>query len=169
MKWNRLPETKTASMHTKGRSPGMPNQDPVPESESVRRRMQNTRRRDTDLEVIVRSLLHRRGLRYRVDRPIQGVTRGRPDITFPTERVAVFIDGCFWHRCPRHGTDPKNNAEWWRTKLDANVERDRRHDRELVGAGWRVLRYWDHEDAVNIADSVEREVRSRRSTTKTRL
>lgn len=72
--------------------------------------------------------------------------RSRADIVFPRERVAVFVDGCFWHRCPVHGTTPKNNREWWVAKLDGNVERDRRVDEELRRAGWRIVRVWEHED-----------------------
>jgi DNA mismatch endonuclease (patch repair protein) len=108
--------------------------------------MQNTRRRDTSPEKLLRSALHRMGLRFRLDRsPIPGM-RSRADIVFPRERVAVFVDGCFWHRCPAHGTTPKNNREWWVAKLDGNVERDRRVDEELRRAAWRVVRVWEHED-----------------------
>lgn len=109
--------------------------------------MQNTRRRDTSPEKLLRSALHRMGLRFRLDRsPLPGM-RSRADIVFPRERVAVFVNGCFWHRCPVHGTTPKNNREWWVAKLDGNVERDRRVDEELRRAGWRVVRVWEHEDA----------------------
>jgi DNA mismatch endonuclease (patch repair protein) len=67
-------------------------------------------------------------------------------VVFVSPRVAVFVDGCFWHRCPSHGTDPKANSDWWREKLDANVARDRRHDRALIEARWMVVRVWEHED-----------------------
>jgi DNA mismatch endonuclease, patch repair protein len=66
---------------------------------------------------------------------------------FTRRRVVVFVDGCFWHGCPLHATEPKNNAEWWREKLAANMARDRRHDEELTSAGWTVLRIWEHENA----------------------
>lgn len=118
--------------------------------------MQNTRQRDTDVEVSVRRVLHRHGFRYRIDAPIPGVTRARPDIVFSSHKVAIFIDGCFWHRCPQHRTEPKHNADWWREKLDSNVARDRRHDLELARAGWTVLRYWEHEDPAVIAREVEK-------------
>lgn len=125
--------------------------------------MKNTRQRDTDVEMAIRRDIHARGLRYRVDKALPGVTRGRPDIVFSTEKVAVFVDGCFWHRCPIHGSNPKENGAWWKAKLDANVERDRRHERELASAGWHVLRFWEHEDAGAAADEIERIVLKRRA------
>jgi DNA mismatch endonuclease (patch repair protein) len=91
---------------------------------ATRSRMQRTRRRDTPAELALRTALHRRGLRYRIDYRILGVG-SRPDIAFIRSRVAVFVDGCFWHCCPIHGTRPKRNALWWQKKLDANVARDR--------------------------------------------
>ena len=81
--------------------------------------------------------------------------RRRADLVFPRARVAVFVDGCFWHRCPRHATSPKNNAAWWATKLDGNVARDRDTDERLAAAGWTVVRIWEHEDPVTAADAVE--------------
>ena len=75
---------------------------------------------------------------------------------FTRARVAVFVDGCFWHRCPEHATDPCANAAWWRAKLDANVARDRRNDNALRTAGWTVLRFWEHEPVSEIADDIER-------------
>ena len=70
--------------------------------------------------------------------------RTKPDFVFQSERVVVFVDGCFWHRCPLHGTSPANNAEFWRKKLDGNVERDRRVDALLAESGWRIVRFWEH-------------------------
>lgn len=119
---------------------------PPASTPSVRRRMQSTRQRDTPPEIALRSTLHRMGLRFRVDRPIEGVPRVRPDIVFVSARVAVFVDGCFWHACPKHGTIPKTNTDWWIRKLRLNVERDRRHDAALSAAGWKVIRIWQHED-----------------------
>lgn len=136
--------------------------DPVPSSELVRLRMQNTKQRDTPREMALRQALHARGLRYRVDRPIPGVTRGRPDLLFPTEKVAVFVDGCFWHSCPEHSTVPRSNKAWWVAKLEANVERDRRHTEELRSAGWEVIRFWEHEDMSKAAADVQATVYSRR-------
>jgi DNA mismatch endonuclease (patch repair protein) len=110
-------------------------------------------------ELSLRRELHRRGLRYRVDRaPLPGVRR-RADVLFPRQKVAVFVDGCFWHRCPLHGTSPSNNADWWRNKLDMNVARDRDTDECLAAAGWTVLRFWEHEPAEGAADTVVAAVR----------
>ena len=123
--------------------------------------MQRTKRRDTPAEVAIRKELYRRGLRYRVDAAIPGVTRSRPDIVFTAKKVAVYVDGCFWHSCPEHGTQPTANREWWEEKLAANVERDRRHDAELEAAGWVVIRIWEHEDPVEAADTIAAVLSSR--------
>lgn len=125
---------------------------PAPLNPTVSRTMSRVRRRDTKPELLVRRELHGRGLRYRVD--YRGV-RGHPDLAFTRARIAVFIDGCFWHRCPIHGTLPKNNADWWLAKLNRNVERDRETDAALREAGWTVLRYWEHDDPLEIADEIE--------------
>ncbi|MFJ6390271.1 very short patch repair endonuclease [Streptomyces sp. NPDC091972] len=104
------------------------------------------RRRDTRPERSVRSLLHAAGKRYRVDFRVdlEGA-RPRPDIAFTRARVAVFVDGCFWHSCPQHGTKPGVNQGYWQPKLERNVARDRANDRALVAAGWTVIRVWEHE------------------------
>jgi len=121
--------------------------------------MQRQGRRDTKPEVAVRRAVWRRGLRYRLDiSPVPG-TRRRADLVFTRARVAVYIDGCFWHRCPLHATTPKANREWWIEKLDANVARDRDTDRRLAEAGWTALRVWEHEDVEEAADRIERAVR----------
>ena len=134
---------------------------PPASDENVRRRMRRTRRRDTDGEVALRSILHRRGLRFRIDEPpLRGVRR-RADLVFRPARVAVFVDGCFWHVCPEHATWPKRNAEWWREKLEGNRRRDAETDRALALAGWQSMRVWSHEDAVVAADRVEAAVTSR--------
>lgn len=107
--------------------------------------MRANRRRDTGPEMVLRRELHRQGLRFRVDyAPIAGVPC-RADIVFPRARVAVFVDGCFWHACPEHGNLPRANEEWWRAKLDVNVARDRRTDETLSAKGWHVIRIWEHE------------------------
>lgn len=112
---------------------------------TVRKTMVANRARNTGPEMAVRRLVHRRGLRYRVNaRPLPHVRR-TADLVFRRERVAVFIDGCFWHACPIHGTSPKAHAEWWREKLRRNVERDRETDELLASAGWTVIRVWEHE------------------------
>ena len=117
---------------------------PPPSSELASRRMRHTRSRDTPPELAIRRLLHARGLRYRVDaRPVKALNR-RADLVFGPAKVAVFVDGCFWHSCPQHGSAPKANAVWWAEKLRRNVERDRDTDARLVSAGWMVLRIWEH-------------------------
>lgn len=132
--------------------------DPLPSSPVVRARFRAMPRRDSRPELALRRELYRRGLRYRVDSaPLQGLRR-RADVVFPRHRLAVFVDGCFWHRCPVHGTAPRNNAEWWRAKLERTVTRDRGTDAALVQAGWCVVRVWEHEDPVAAADRVVREL-----------
>jgi DNA mismatch endonuclease (patch repair protein) len=123
--------------------------------------MQLQRRRDTDAELALRSELHRRGFRFRVDFKIPGLRR-RTDVAFTRERVAVMVDGCFWHGCPEHGTWPKNNAEWWREKLKTNQRRDRDTDARLGEAGWAVVRVWEHEQPHAAADRVAGAVLGRR-------
>lgn len=123
--------------------------------------MQRQIRRDTEPELALRRTLWKRGLRYRVDvAPILG-TRRRADLVFTRIKVAVYVDGCFWHRCPIHATTPKANRAWWIEKLDANVVRDRDTDRRLREAGWTAVRIWEHEDPDEVADRVERVVRER--------
>lgn len=127
---------------------------PPASSPDALRRMRAARRRDTGPELAVRSELHRRGYRFFVDRaPIAGLRR-RADLVFPRRRVAVYVDGCFWHGCPEHGTWPKANADWWRAKLKANRARDRDTDRSLQAAGWTVVRAWEHEEPVVVAERV---------------
>lgn len=124
--------------------------------------MRSVRRRDTSCEMAIRSELHRRGLRYRVDRaPLEGM-RSRADLVFGPARVAVFVDGCFWHACPEHATWPQSNADWWKAKIEANVQRDVATNRRLEQAGWAVVRIWEHEDPVEAADRVEEIVVRRR-------
>ena len=117
--------------------------------------------RDTHPELALRRLLWGRGLRYRVDvAPVKGMRR-RADVVFTRARVAVLVDGCFWHACPEHSTMPRANAEWWSAKLSANVERDRDTDRRLVDEGWHVERVWEHEPPEVAAERIERVVRAR--------
>jgi DNA mismatch endonuclease (patch repair protein) len=123
--------------------------------------MKRQRQRDTAPELALRSLLHRRGLRFRVNYPIPGLRR-RADLAFTKTRVAVFVDGCFWHGCPEHGTWPKENADWWRGKIEGNRERDRDTDRRLADAGWVSVRVWEHEDVRSAAQNVAEVVEGRR-------
>ncbi|MED5801240.1 very short patch repair endonuclease [Gordonia sp. Z-3] len=127
---------------------------PEPLDDAVRRRMQKQQRRDTSVELSVRRLLHAGGFRYRVDYRPSSTLRCRGDIVFTRARVVVFIDGCFWHGCPQHATQPKNNAQWWREKLDANMARDIRSAAALEGRGWHVLRFWEHEEPGDIVDRI---------------
>lgn len=132
-------------------------------SAATRRSMQGNRSRDTGPEMLLRRLLHAKGLRYRVAaRPLPEVAR-TADLVFRPARVAVFVDGCFWHRCPDHGTTPKSNADYWLPKLERNVARDRETDALLVQAGWRVIRIWEHEDPGKAARSVAGIIRRRLS------
>lgn len=108
--------------------------------------MQAIRRTDTKPEVALRSALHRRGLRFRKDYLLRlDGARVRPDIAFTRAKVAVFVDGCFWHACPDHGRAPTANSWYWDEKLTSNVARDRRNDQLLINNGWTVVRVWEHE------------------------
>jgi DNA mismatch endonuclease (patch repair protein) len=119
------------------------------------------RQRGTSVERALRSALHRRGLRFRVQlRPLPRLRR-TADIVFVSAQVAVYVDGCFWHRCPQHGTSPKNNAAWWQRKLDANVKRDRDTDERMNEAGWLPIRVWEHEDIDEAATRISELVRER--------
>lgn len=123
--------------------------------------MEVQRRRDTKPELELRSRLWAIGLRYRVDHKVLPGLRRRADIAFIGPRVAVFVDGCFWHRCPEHGTAPRANREWWEQKLDRNVERDRDTDERLAAAGWLVVRIWEHDAVDEAVIRIEHAVRAR--------
>ena len=120
--------------------------------------MQANTRRDTSTEIAMRRALHRDGLRFRVDLPIRlpGRRAMRPDVVFTRRRVALFIDGCFWHCCPLHGTLPATNADYWLPKLEENRRRDARNTAELEEAGWAVLRVWAHDPPEYVARRVRR-------------
>jgi DNA mismatch endonuclease, patch repair protein len=107
--------------------------------------MQGNRSTETRPEIALRSALHRLGLRFRKNARPQRDLRMRADVVFPGRRLAVFVDGCFWHGCPAHGKRPRTNAGYWHEKIDRNMARDRRDDALLRRAGWRVLRVWEHE------------------------
>jgi DNA mismatch endonuclease, patch repair protein len=131
-------------------------------------RMSRTMQRDNSRELSLRSELHRRGLRFRLHRKLNEGSRRTVDIAFPSQKVAVFLDGCFWHGCSKHGTWPKNNADWWRAKIEANVARDRDTNTQLKKAGWAVVRVWEHDDIVEAANRVERTIRAQSHSAKTR-
>lgn len=132
---------------------------PPASSPSVSARMSKARRRDTEPEMLIRKEAHRRGLRYRVNAALPGLARRRADMSFTGPRVAVFVDGCFWHACPEHSSVPRSNREWWVRKLEANQARDRATDAHLEALGWTVLRFWEHEDPFVAVDAIERAVR----------
>jgi DNA mismatch endonuclease (patch repair protein) len=162
MKASKSPETFTLRARTDaGREISMSDirNRPAPLNSMVSAEMQRMPRESTGPEMLIRRELHRRGLRYRVnDRNLPG----RPDIAFTSARVAVFIDGCFWHSCPDHGVLPRNNREWWRAKLTRNVARDREKDAQLGTMGWVVVHVWEHEDPIRAADAIEELWRTRR-------
>lgn len=143
---------------------GMVGERPVPEgswasSAATRSAMRANRGRDTAPELRIRSLLHREGLRYRVSaRPLPRVRR-TADLVFSRARVAVFVDGCFWHGCPDHCRPARTNSDFWRTKIDGNRARDAQTDQLLAEAGWRAIRIWEHEDPVEAAGKVSAVVR----------
>ncbi len=132
-------------------------------SPAVRRVMQgNSRKRDTSPELAVRHAAHRLGLRYRVAiRPLEG--SGVADLVFPRSKVAVFVDGCFWHGCPEHFTPPRTNAEYWDSKIARNRQRDQRTSEALRADGWRVVRIWEHESPHEAALRIAALVASRLS------
>jgi DNA mismatch endonuclease, patch repair protein len=138
---------------------------PKPSSEVVRRRMMHTPQRDTPPEIKVRKILYQMGLRFRVDVPPINGLRCKADIVFFGPKVAVFIDGCFWHGCPIHGTWPRANAQFWRNKIEGNRARDKRITRELRRAGWGVIRVWEHENPVRSAAGIAKSVHCRHNKT----
>lgn len=126
--------------------------------------MKRVRQSHTAAEAALRRALHTLGLRYRVQVPLLAKPRRVADVAFFGPRVAVFVDGCFWHGCPIHATWPKSNAEFWRAKILANQARDQDTDARLRAEGWYVVRLWAHEDPPDAASKVADIVRSRRPT-----
>jgi DNA mismatch endonuclease, patch repair protein len=126
-----------------------------------RKVMQGNRSRDTRPELALRSALHRRGLRYRVAaKPVAGLRRSA-DLVFASARVAVFVDGCFWHGCPLHYVPSLSNTDYWANKIDGNRQRDKDTDDRLIGEGWLSVRVWAHEPVDLAADRVASIVASR--------
>ncbi|WP_432095951.1 very short patch repair endonuclease [Streptomyces sp. bgisy100] len=132
-------------------------------SAARRRNMQAIRSRDTKPEWLIRQLVHAQGLRYRVSaKPLRDLRR-TADMVFRPAKVAVFIDGCYWHGCPEHYVSPKTNPGYWSDKVTRNVTRDRDTDHRLTEAGWLVLRFWEHESPDECALTISSIVRERRS------
>lgn len=127
---------------------------PPASSPAVRAQMSQLGQRDTAPEIALRSELHRRGLRFRVDQRPLPTLRSRADLVFRRARVAIYVDGCFWHGCPEHGSMPKANSEFWGAKLERNRERDLETNATLRREGWEVIRVWEHEDSSSAADRV---------------
>jgi DNA mismatch endonuclease (patch repair protein) len=125
---------------------------PTPKSEGVRRFLQRMPTRDTGPELLLRQELHRRNIRFRLS--AAGLPC-RPDLVLTRARVAVFVHGCFWHGCERHAVAPKNNADFWMSKIATNRARDERNIRDLTALGWEVVVVWEHEKVDAAADRVE--------------
>lgn len=124
--------------------------------------MRRNRRRDTKPERTLRSLLHAKGLRFRKDHPVRVAgLLVRPDVVFSRQRIAIFLDGCYWHACPKHGTKPRHNSEYWTEKLERNVARDQAVNRALSASGWTVIRVWEHEDPAKVAETIAAAVTDR--------
>lgn len=135
-------------------------------SPAVRASMQGNRGRDTKPEMALRRMLHARGLRFFVNRrPLPGLRR-TADLLFPRARVAVFVDGCFWHGCPEHHTVARTNADYWTEKIRRNRERDADTDAMLRSEGWMVVRLWEHQEAIEAANQVEAAVKTRHSSSR---
>jgi DNA mismatch endonuclease, patch repair protein len=129
-------------------------------TEAIRRTMQANRGRDTGPELAVRSILHARGLRFRVNQPLPFDRRRRADLTFTRARLFVFVDGCFWHGCPDHFVEPRTRRDFWLDKIRGNQSRDIDTRNRLEELGATVLRVWEHDDPTAAADAIEATYRS---------
>ena len=127
-----------------------------PSSPEASRRMAKVRQKGTGAEVALRRELSRSGLRYRIDYVVLKRPRRVADVAFPGLKIAIFVDGCFWHGCPEHATWPKQNAEFWRNKIEANRARDADTDERLEAIGWRAIRVWEHEPPVTATKTISR-------------
>lgn len=136
-----------------------PTSDSWASSAAVRAVMRGNKSRDTKPELALRSAVHARGMRYRVGvRPLPQIRR-TADVVFTKAKVAVFLDGCFWHGCPEHHRPAKRNSDFWESKIKGNVARDAETDTRLQEAGWQVIRIWEHEDPVAAAERIQKAVR----------
>lgn len=118
---------------------------PKASSSTVHYVMQRIKSRDTGPEKLLRSSLHKKGLRFRVNTYPEPNLKIKADIIFPKQKICIFVDGCFWHGCPSHFKVPKTNSDWWLEKIEDNKMRDLRQSCELQKCGWTVIRYWEHE------------------------
>ena len=132
-------------------------------SPATRKSMQGNRSRDTKPEMAVRSAVHRRGIRFRVSARSQPELTRTADLVLRKTRIAVFVDGCYWHGCPDHHTQPATNSQYWADKIARNIESDSETTAYLQRAGWTVLRFWEHEDPEAVADQVQEAVQSSRT------
>jgi DNA mismatch endonuclease (patch repair protein) len=160
--WGVTEPSRSAGGRTVSLGAGLRVPYPEPKDDAATRVGKGNRRTDTKPEVRIRSELHRRGLRFRKDFPIQVEGRKvRPDIVFTRARVAVFVDGCFWHGCPEHQHIPNTNREYWVPKLRRNMERDRQVDEGLRQRGWGIVRAWEHEGVADVSDRIAGLIRQR--------
>lgn len=141
-----------------------PWRQPFASSDAIHHRMSTQRSENTGPELALRRVLHRAGLRYRIHvQPLPSLRR-KADVVFPKARVAVFVDGCFWHGCPDHGRRRHDVNSWyWPSKIERNRQRDADTDRRLDEAGWLVVRVWEHDDPAAVAERVKEAVLSRRA------
>jgi len=125
--------------------------------------MAKVRQKGTEAEIALRRELYWRGLRYRIDFEVLQKPRRVSDIAFPRLKIAIFVDGCFWHGCPEHASWPKQNAEFWKQKIETNRLRDADTNERLHSIGWAVLRFWEHESPIKAADTAVRLIAAIRS------
>lgn len=130
-----------------------------PSSHDSSLRMARVRKKGTDVELSLRKELHARGLRYHLQVPLLTKPRRIADIVFPRVKLAVFVDGCFWHGCSEHASWPKSNAQFWRDKIETNRARDADTDQRLSALGWHIIRVWAHERPREAAERIENAVR----------
>lgn len=124
--------------------------------------MQRTRGRDNPFELAIRSRLYANGLRYRIHFPIPGLKRTSCDLAFPRLKIAVFLDGCFWHGCEKHPPSVKKNTDFWLSKIARNRARDARATAHLTELGWTVLRFWEHEAVETIVEKIASTIQASR-------
>ena len=132
-------------------------------SHDASQRMARVRQKGTRCEIELRKALHARGLRYRIQVPLLSKPRRVVDVVFPSARIAVFIDGCFWHGCPEHASWPKTNSNFWRSKIETNRARDTDTNQRLDSLGWKTIRVWEHEDPDEAAACIAELVKTRRN------